>query len=73
MSKLRILNHEGDTTFEWELDNPESIKAVRKQFDRIMREGYMAFRVDSPTSGEAIKSFDPKAREIIMTAPMVGG
>jgi hypothetical protein len=73
MAKLRVLNHTGDTTLEWDVKKPASVEVVKAQFDEIIRQGYMAFRVDSPSSGEVIRSFDPAAKEIIMTAPLVGG
>jgi hypothetical protein len=73
MSKLRVLNQSGDTTLEWDVKDPISVEAVEKEFNQIIKEGYMAFKVDSPTEGELIRNFDPTAEEIIMTAPMVGG
>lgn len=73
MAKLRVLNMTGDTTLEWAPNDAASVEVVRKQFDAIIKEGYMAFRVDSPTSGELIRTFEPEAEEIIMTAPLVGG
>ena len=73
MSKLRILNESGDTTLEWDLEDKVSVEAVRKEFDTIIASGYMAFSITSPTQGEVIRKFDPAAKEIIMTAPMVGG
>ena len=73
MAKFRVLNRSGDTTLEWEVDNPASVEVVRKQFDSIIESGYMAVRIDSPTEGEVIRTFDPEAKEIIATAPMVGG
>lgn len=74
MSVLRVLNTEGDTTYKWDVNDKDSVKEVRAQFDAIMTaQKGMAFRVDSPTSGEVIKSFDPSAQEIIITRPMAGG
>lgn len=73
MSILRILNHEGDRTFIWDLDNQDSVKDVKEKFDTIIKEGYTAFRIDGPDTGELIRKFDPEAKEIITTAPMVGG
>lgn len=74
MSVLRILDHHGDTTLEWDVKNKASVAEVRKEFNSIMKgAGFMAFRIDSPTAGEHIKSFDPDAEEILITRPMVGG
>lgn len=73
MSKLRVLNKSGDTTLEWDVEDAASVEVVKAQFNEIIKGGYMAFSVTSPTSGEQIRTFDPEAEEIIMTAPMVGG
>lgn len=71
MSVLRIMNRSGDTTLTWTKGKNEA--EVRAEFNKIIKSGYMAFRVDSPTSGAVIRRFDPEADTIIMTAPMVGG
>jgi hypothetical protein len=73
MSVLRILNSSGDTALEWDVTDPEGIEKIRAEFDNLMSKNMIAFRVDSPTSGEVIKSFDPEAKEIIVSAPLVGG
>ncbi len=70
MATMHVLNQDPIT---WYLNDPDSIKAVQEQFDSIIAEGYMAFRVDSPETGELIRDFDPTAQEIIISAPMVGG
>jgi len=70
---MRILDQSGDTALEWDLRKKESVQAVKQAFDQIIKEGYMAVRIDSPTEGEVIRKFDPTAKEIIVTAPMVGG
>ncbi len=73
MSVLRILDRTGDVAFEWDIKDEASVEAVRIAFDNVIRQGYMTVRIDSPTEGEVIRKFDPKAKEIIATAPMIGG
>jgi len=73
MHVMRILDSTGDTALEWDLRKKGSVEAVKQTFDQIIKEGYMAVRIDSPTEGEVIRKFDPTAKEIIVTAPMVGG
>lgn len=73
MSVLRILDRTGDTALEWDVTDAESVEAVRVRFDEVIADGYMAVRIDSPTSGEVLRTFDPEASEIILSAPMVGG
>ena len=73
MSAFRILDRNGDTTIEWDVKDKESVAKVRAEFERVVAEGYMTFRVDAPDSGELIREFDPTAEAIIATSPMVGG
>lgn len=73
MSVLRILDRTGDVALKWDIEDKDSVEAVRLAFHEVIRQGYMAVRIDSPTEGEVIRKFDPQAKEIIVTAPMIGG
>jgi len=70
---MRILDRNGDTALEWDLRKKKTVEEVEKVFNEIVKQGFIAVRVDSPTEGEVIRKFDPTAKEIIVTAPMVGG
>lgn len=73
MSVLRVLTNKGDTLLEWNRTDAKSIEQVKAEFDAMMASGFQAFRVDSPTEGEMIRTFDPEADTIIMSVPMMGG
>ena len=73
LSVLRILDQNGDTALEWDVADDLSVEEVREKFDELVSAGHLAYRIDSPTSGEVIRNFDPTAEEIIVTAPLVGG
>lgn len=73
MQVLKILTSSGETVLEWNRADAQSVEDVRREFNSLIKSGFQAFRIDSPTTGELIRKFQPKAQEIIMTAPMMGG
>jgi hypothetical protein len=79
--KMRVMNHSGDTATLWDTD-PEtreegelSTEQVEKEFDRLVREGHLAFTVDEKTKrGAQVEKFDPNQQpEILMVPAFVGG
>lgn len=64
----------GDTKQMWNPDNATEVAAARETFDKLRREGFLAFRVkDDGSAGEQINEFDARAGKIIMSPPIRGG
>lgn len=71
MPKLRVMDHTGDSVLEWTKDKDE--QEVRLEFDRLVAEGHLAYRINSPGDAEVIRSFDPGAEEIVLHRAIAGG
>ena len=72
---MRILDASGDDDkITWDSRYAEEVAAAKKQFDKLRKDGYLAFRVGKGgKKGEMIKEFEPMANEIVMTPPVRGG
>lgn len=69
---LSITDASGHTEVKWDTEAPETVEETRRQFDEIVSRGYLAY-AKTDTGSEQIRSFDPEAEEIVVTAPLVGG
>lgn len=71
MGRMRIMGRRGDSVVEW---NQETADAAQKEFDEFLTGGGLAFKADKE-GGEAerVKSFDPKAEELILVPQLRGG
>lgn len=71
MAKLRKLDKHGDSVLEWTpgLDDAKA----KEEFDRLVSEGHLAYRIDKPGKGTSLRDFDPRAEEVVFTRPLVGG
>jgi hypothetical protein len=72
-STLHAMDHRGDTRVEWDPARPVEVTAARETFDRLRREGYMAYTVEDDERGAQIHKFDPDAERIIMHRALAGG
>ncbi len=74
MGVLRILGPSGDTRVAWNPTIPDEVADVRRQFDEIIREGYLVFELDDETKdGTQVRAFDPRASELRAFRPLAGG
>lgn len=74
MGVLRILGPSGDTRIAWNPTVPDEVADVRRQFDEIIREGYLVFDLDPQTKdGTRVHAFDPAASELRAFRPLQGG
>jgi hypothetical protein len=76
MGTMRILDHSGDTTVAWSVDDPESVAHAARVFDRLTRECKIPFAraAGAPaTDAERVRAFDPAADEIVWVRPVAGG
>ena len=78
---MLVMDRNGHTTVTWDPRDPASINEAKEQFDRYIREGYQAFRMDVvhedgvvvEEKGERISEFDPQAGKVMMVPHLRGG
>jgi len=74
MSDMYVMDRTGHTTVTWDSDKPFEVDLARTAFDKAIKEGYSAFRVEAADQrGERMNKFDPKAGKIMMVPHLVGG
>ncbi len=75
MAVLRVLNHRGDDSYEYDpAVDDERLRKAREAFDARVGKGFLAFVPDSgKTGGTQIRRFDPKVDEIILQPAISGG
>ena len=76
MGKMRILDHTGDTTIEWTVDDDRALAYAEEVFRRQINHRQMAFSRPARATvedAERIFSFDPHAEEILWVRPIQGG
>ena len=72
MGMLRRMGKQGDVPTKWELDDEGTIKVAESRFNDAIKSGMLAFNMDEG-EGERIRTFDPKAREIVLIPQIAGG
>lgn len=71
---MQIMDRTGHTSITWDADKAVEVGVARDTFDKLIKEGYRAFRVEGTDNrGERITTFDPKAGKIMMVPHLVGG
>jgi hypothetical protein len=71
---LRVLDHTGDTAYEWEGENDGPAVAVAERtFDEKIGQGFAAFEMETPTVGKQVKALNRKAPETILVPQYEGG
>lgn len=70
MGILRVLNHQGDGTVTWEVDNPVQIKAAEIVFEKMRSLGAAVYDEDKE---EMIDKFRPEAEKLLVIPPVAGG
>jgi hypothetical protein len=70
---LKIMDRKGHTTLEWSTDLRDTVEAANRKFDEMVAQGYTAFLMYDPTSGEKMTEFNENAESIVMIPRMVGG
>jgi hypothetical protein len=70
-----LTKRDGDIRAMWKHDDPDDVAEARAQFDRLRKQGYLAYRAEGKHGdrGEVIREFDPKAERIIFVKRSVGG
>lgn len=71
---MHVMDRTGHTSVTWDPAKPVEVDVARDSFDKLVREGYRAFRVEgSDNQGAPMTTFDPKAGKIMMVPHLVGG
>lgn len=71
---MLVMDVTGHTTVTWDVNKPIEVEVAKSSFDKLLKEGYNAFRVEgADQKGERLTSFDPKAGKIMMVPHLVGG
>jgi hypothetical protein len=69
---LRILDETGDTELSFDPNDQASVLEVEQRFNELMRRNFVAFDVTTQP-GRIIRTFDPNAREVIVSHQFSGG
>jgi hypothetical protein len=78
---MQVMDPTGHTTVTWNPDNSDSVADARREFERLLREGYYAFRMAvkhengciTEEKAQRIREFDPQAGKVLMIPQHVGG
>lgn len=74
MSELCVMDRTGDTKIIWNPNNDVEVEVAQNTFDKLKKQGYMAYKVDSKgDKGEVLQKFDKNVEKLIMAPPMRGG
>lgn len=78
--RMEIMDSSGHTTVTWDPADPAAVADAQREFRRLTREGYQAFRMEAQgdnvvveNKGERITEFDPQAGRVLMVPQRVGG
>lgn len=79
---MHVMDRNGHTTVTWDPREPSSVNDARREFQRLVREGYSAFAMKVVSEnggmiveekGNRIGEFDPQAGKVMMVPHLVGG
>lgn len=71
---MNIMDESGHQQVNWNMSNSKEIEAAQKTFDRLVKQGYVAF--GSTKEGDTkrpVTAFDPTTEELVMVPRIVGG
>lgn len=69
---LRVLDSNGDTRLEWDVDDPVALKEAQEVFERAKRAGQVFYAQPGGEGGGQVPKFDPEA-DMIAVKAIVGG
>jgi ribosomal protein L19E len=75
MGEMRIADvKEGDLKVIWDPEKQDEVEAAKDQFDKLIKKGYVAFRVDKDGSkGRKVTKFDEDYEMLILAPALKGG
>jgi hypothetical protein len=73
-SVLKIHSIRGDDEFRWDpAVDDERLARARREFDDARGRQFFAYEREANGDTRVIDAFDPRAREILMAVPLLGG
>jgi hypothetical protein len=74
MAVLRVLSVNGDDRVEWDPGvTDERMARARALFEAKSRTGWFAYSTDADGESTQVRTFDPRADEIVLQPPIAGG
>jgi hypothetical protein len=74
MAVLRVLSVNGDDRVEWDAAvSDERMARARALFEAKLQSGWLAYQPESEGAATQVRTFDPKADEIVLQPPIAGG
>lgn len=71
---LRVLDRTGDTVTEWRPGTKTEEDHAERKFDELAKKGFLMFAIEAPgKTPEQVRTFDPKAFEIVAVPQYQGG
>lgn len=64
MGEITVLNKMGDEKLEWDPNDKEAVKAAKKEFNRLKKEGYNFYEVEE-RAGKQVTSFSKNLGRLI--------
>jgi len=80
--QMVIMDRSGDRTMTWDPNNPSRVRDARNEFDRLLRDGYTAYKMNvvmdngvivEEKDGVVVRTFDPTVGKYMMSPRLVGG
>lgn len=74
LQKLRVMDHTGDTTREFDTADPVAKEAANALFDEVLKGANKAWKKQPDgTPATQLRKYDPDAGEILVIRPLQGG
>lgn len=75
MGEMRIADvKEGDLKVIWDPEKQDEVDAAKDQFDKLIKKGYVAFRVEKDGGkGKKVTKFDEDYEMLILAPALKGG
>jgi hypothetical protein len=78
---MQVMDPNGHTTVTWNPDVPDSVASAHREFERLRRLGYQAWKMDVvlengvvvEEKSDRISAFDPALGKVMMMPHLVGG
>lgn len=71
--EIRWMDGSGDSKTLVNPKNEEQMEKAQEMIEKAFAEGRGVFALDSGNVGQRLHAFDPKAKTIVVTPPIVGG
>ena len=72
--EMRIMDTSGHQCLKWHSSKPEEIAQAAALFERLTRQGYVAFGSSNVDEAKhVVTRFDPSVEDLVMVPRIVGG